>query len=237
MRYGSLRRGGPMPEITLRAKFHREREQWIGWCPDLEVATQGDTRQEARENLCEAVSLFLETCHEMGTLDEVLRDTGGVPERRPVAASDHELTDAEIAVLRRGRTATTAAVHPDPLEVHGAELAAILPTALSPAEVAGSLGISPGHVRRTIRSGALFAVRIGGRWRVPRFQFGSDGLVPNIAAVNAAAPRTLDPVSLVRWYSTPDADLPGPDGRALSPLDWLRAGRAPAPLIAIVREL
>ncbi len=63
-----------MPEITLRANFHRERDQWIGWCPDLDVTTQGDTRREAEENLREAVSLFLETCQEMGTLEDVLRE-------------------------------------------------------------------------------------------------------------------------------------------------------------------
>ena len=65
-----------MTEIILSAKFHRERDQWIGWCPDLDVTTQGDTRREAEENLREAISLFLETCQEMGTLDGVLRAAG-----------------------------------------------------------------------------------------------------------------------------------------------------------------
>lgn len=68
-----------MPEITLRADFHRERNQWIGWCPDLDVTTQGDTRREAEENLREAVGLFLETCHEMGTLEDVLQEAGLLP--------------------------------------------------------------------------------------------------------------------------------------------------------------
>ena len=71
-----------MPEITLRATFHRERQQSIGWCPDLDVTTQGDTRREAEENLREAVGLFLETCHSTGTLDDVLRDAG-IFERHP----------------------------------------------------------------------------------------------------------------------------------------------------------
>ena len=68
-----------MPEITLRANFHRERDQWIGWCPDLDVTTQGDTQREAEENLREAASLFLETCQEMGTLEDVLREAGLFP--------------------------------------------------------------------------------------------------------------------------------------------------------------
>ena len=65
-----------MQAITLRANVHRERKQWIGWCPDLDVSTQGDTRREAEENLREAVSLFLETCQETGNLEDVLRDAG-----------------------------------------------------------------------------------------------------------------------------------------------------------------
>ena len=68
-----------MPEITLRANFHRERDQWIGWCPDLDVTTQGDTRREAEENLREAASLFVATCQEMGSLEDVSREAGLCP--------------------------------------------------------------------------------------------------------------------------------------------------------------
>ncbi|MDE2659853.1 MAG: hypothetical protein OXI45_06540 [Acidobacteriota bacterium] len=68
-----------MAKITLRANFHQERNQWIGWCPDLDVTSQGATRDEAEKNLREAVELFLETCQEMGTLDEVLREAGLLP--------------------------------------------------------------------------------------------------------------------------------------------------------------
>ena len=68
-----------MAKITLRANFHQERNQWIGWCPDLDVTSQGATRDEAEENLREAVELFLETCQEMGTLEEVLREAGLLP--------------------------------------------------------------------------------------------------------------------------------------------------------------
>lgn len=171
-------------------------------------------------------------------LNESLRQAIGTLDRLLYPESNHELTETEIGVLRRGGvTAGNAAGRPDPLAVHAVEFAAILQTSLSPAEVAARLAVSAARVRQTIQSGALFAVRTGGRWRVPRFQFGSDGLVPNIGAVNAAAPRTLDPVSLERWYRTPDPELRGPDGDPVSPLDWLRAGRDPAPLIGIVREL
>ena len=68
-----------MATITLRANLHRERNQWIGWCPDLDVTSQGVSRPDAERNLREAVELFLETCQEMGTLEEVLREAGLLP--------------------------------------------------------------------------------------------------------------------------------------------------------------
>ena len=68
-----------MPDITLRANFHRERRQWIGWRPDLDMTTPGDTRRDAQANQREAVSLLLETCQEIGTLEDVLREAGLFP--------------------------------------------------------------------------------------------------------------------------------------------------------------
>lgn len=173
-------------------------------------------------------------------LNESLREAIGALERLLYPLSDDELTDAEQAVLERGGVEVAAGADAgglDPMGRHAVEFAAILATSLSPAEAAEELGVSPARARQMIQSGALFAVRVGARWRVPRFQFGRDGLVSNIGAVNAAVPRTLDAVSLQRWYAAPDPDLPGPDGEPVSPLDWLRAGRSPLPLIGIVREL
>jgi predicted RNase H-like HicB family nuclease len=66
-------------ELTLRAIFYVEDDQWIGFCPDLNVSTQGDTREEAEVNLHEAVGLFIETCADLGSLEKVLREAGLIP--------------------------------------------------------------------------------------------------------------------------------------------------------------
>lgn len=66
-------------QLTLRATFYVEDDQWIGFCPDLNVSTQGDTREEAEANLREAVGLFIETCADRGSLEKVLRDAGLIP--------------------------------------------------------------------------------------------------------------------------------------------------------------
>jgi predicted RNase H-like HicB family nuclease len=43
------------------AMLQREGDGYVALCPELDVASQGDTIEQARENLREAVELFLET--------------------------------------------------------------------------------------------------------------------------------------------------------------------------------
>lgn len=49
---------------------------YISSCPILDVHSQGETQKKALENLKEALRLFLMSCVERGTLDEVLRACG-----------------------------------------------------------------------------------------------------------------------------------------------------------------
>ncbi len=45
----------------LTATIHREGEQWVSLCLELDVAGQGQTIEQAKANLREAVELFVET--------------------------------------------------------------------------------------------------------------------------------------------------------------------------------
>lgn len=45
----------------LTAIIEREGDGYVALCPELDVASQGDTIEEARRNLTEAVELFFET--------------------------------------------------------------------------------------------------------------------------------------------------------------------------------
>jgi predicted RNase H-like HicB family nuclease len=46
---------------TFTAAIHREGDLFVSLCPELDIASQGDTVDQARDNLREAVELFLET--------------------------------------------------------------------------------------------------------------------------------------------------------------------------------
>jgi predicted RNase H-like HicB family nuclease len=43
------------------AVIEREGDGYVATCPELDIASQGDTVEEARSNLTEALTLFFET--------------------------------------------------------------------------------------------------------------------------------------------------------------------------------
>ena len=155
------------------------------------------------------------------------------------APSAGELTASELALLEKADV--DVAEHPDrddPMLDYATEFGAILATSLSAAEAAKRLdNVTAVWVRQKIRDGALYAIQIDGRWKIPAFQFEREGLVPNIGEVNKIIPRTLDAVSVQRFFTTPDPELESPTGEIVSPLDWLKAGLDVAPVVAIARDL
>ena len=49
---------------TVTMVIEREGEGYVALCPDLDIASQGDTITEARANLKEALELFFESASE-----------------------------------------------------------------------------------------------------------------------------------------------------------------------------
>ncbi len=47
--------------MKLTALIEREGDGYVSLCPELDVASQGKTIEEARDNLREALELFVET--------------------------------------------------------------------------------------------------------------------------------------------------------------------------------
>lgn len=45
----------------VTAIIEREGDGYVGLCPELDIASQGDTVEQARANLLEALQLFFET--------------------------------------------------------------------------------------------------------------------------------------------------------------------------------
>ena len=50
-----------MQARQMTAIIEREGEGFVALCPELDIASQGDSIEEARANLIEALTLFFET--------------------------------------------------------------------------------------------------------------------------------------------------------------------------------
>jgi predicted RNase H-like HicB family nuclease len=59
-----------MKEFNVTAVIWEEDDVYVSKCPELEVASAGDTPQEALENLKEAVELYIENAKILGILDD-----------------------------------------------------------------------------------------------------------------------------------------------------------------------
>ncbi len=71
-----------MWRIPYTSQLFREGDSVVALCPELNVSSFGETPQEALSSLQEAVTLFLETCQEMNTLEMVLEEAGYLRDER-----------------------------------------------------------------------------------------------------------------------------------------------------------
>ena len=53
------------------AVIEREEDMYVALCPELDIASQGKTVEEARENLQEAIELFFETASKQEIRDRL----------------------------------------------------------------------------------------------------------------------------------------------------------------------
>ena len=63
-------------QFKLPYRLKRAGKWVVASCPPLDVYAQGKTATHAKKNLIETLGLFLESCHERGTLDAVLKECG-----------------------------------------------------------------------------------------------------------------------------------------------------------------
>jgi len=150
----------------------------------------------------------------------------------PVRDPASELTDQELAELRASGLATQV-----PADAYGravtrtaARMTAILADSASAEEVATILGVTPARIRQLLGERALFGIRTGDGWLIPRFQLSGDRPLPDLRAVIAALPTGIHPVAFHAWFTMPTGTLQL-DGGAVSPRDWLASG-GPADQVA-----
>lgn len=65
-----------IPNITFTVQIFREGKMFVSYAPEFEVSSCGYTLEEAKKNLKDAVTGFLETARDIGTLQSILEEAG-----------------------------------------------------------------------------------------------------------------------------------------------------------------
>ena len=144
-----------------------------------------------------------------------------------------DLSKEEIAVLARGGFELEAADFgtEDPLARTAALYSGLLKTSLDTSEAARLLGVDSSRIRHrlTARPPNLYGIRLESGWRIPRFQFHGDRLLPGIGEMVGQLDSELHPVAIYHWFTTPNPDLVAKrlGEQPLSPRQWLRHGFPP----------
>jgi predicted RNase H-like HicB family nuclease len=90
-------------QILLNVSIKKEPEGGYSVvCTDLDVASQGETVEEAMENIKEAVELYLESAEELDIIDDVLDRLGITREDLKKGVSVPKIFRAEIPVRLSG---------------------------------------------------------------------------------------------------------------------------------------
>ncbi len=63
-------------QILLTGIIKEEDKGYSVVCPELNVASQGETFEETINNIKEAVGLYIESAEQLGIMDEVLEQLG-----------------------------------------------------------------------------------------------------------------------------------------------------------------
>ena len=63
-------------KIRLEARLTQDGDDWIAFCPPLDLYTQSDSRESAMNALREAISAWFESCLERRVLARALEEVG-----------------------------------------------------------------------------------------------------------------------------------------------------------------
>ncbi len=129
----------------------------------------------------------------------------------------------------------------DPLARAAALYSGLLKTSLDTAAAARYLRVDPSRIRQrlTSRPPSLYGIRLEAGWRLPRFQFDGEELVPGFGEVVAQLDSELHPATIYSWFVLPNPDLVAERlaEEPLSPRDWLRHGFPPRAVAELAKHL
>jgi hypothetical protein len=92
----------PVVNYKLPVMLMRDANYFVAYTPALDLSVQGKTKAQVQQRFGEAVLLFFEELHRMGSMDEVLEELGWrkLPAKtwQPPTVVDDSPTEIEVPV-------------------------------------------------------------------------------------------------------------------------------------------
>ena len=79
-------------ELKITCTVEKACKDYLSWCPELDVYSQGDTEEEAENNLVDAARMFVISCLNRGCLNEVLAECGFEAQTNAVEGQEHPIS-------------------------------------------------------------------------------------------------------------------------------------------------
>ncbi|MGA7877198.1 MAG: hypothetical protein WCA08_16185 [Desulfoferrobacter sp.] len=74
-------------KMKLTEEVWREGNMYVAYCPELDIPSCGETVDQARRNLQEAILINLEETKKMGTLDMFIEEAGLYKEQEDILSA------------------------------------------------------------------------------------------------------------------------------------------------------
>lgn len=173
-------------------------------------------------------------------LELVLEQVRQLPELKRRSSSGMPTEKVRERLQDTGLTFEPYEGDEDPVATSIARYSEILASSLSTKAAAARLDVGASRVRQLLNATppGLYGFKdTNDSWKIPRFQFGQDGLVSGMNEVLKVLNPDLHPLEVETWFTTPNPDLLHDEEQQLSPLQWLRMGKDVEAVVDIAKRI
>lgn len=78
-------------KIKVTEEIWKEGNMYVSYCPELDIASCGESLEESKKNLKEVISINFVECRKTGTLNQLLQDAGFAEDQNNVLLARKEL--------------------------------------------------------------------------------------------------------------------------------------------------
>jgi predicted RNase H-like HicB family nuclease len=78
-------------KIKLTEELWKEGNMYVSYCPELDIASCGETIEQAKKNLKQTISITIQETQKMGTFDQFLQEAGFSESQNDVLYARKEL--------------------------------------------------------------------------------------------------------------------------------------------------